>query len=214
MSRLSYRIWFSAAVAIIAAGIANPCVEFASNAGWLGHGDFTDHSNLDVGPTIAIGLALCALVILRRISELAYPGRDQRFQAWLRLSSHVLRMRNVSAFMPAAFGMQLLVLFAMESAEQVLVRGHMLGGTLWLGGPIIASVALHAFFCVATAYALSRALHGFARHAVRIARLINAALIAIGEAAPALLRATQASPNRKTLRHYGIGQRAPPSPSY
>jgi hypothetical protein len=211
---MSYRVWFCGAVAIIAAGLANPCVEFASNAGWLGRGDFTDHSNLDVIPTLGVGLAFSALIILRRISQLAFPGRAQRLQAWLRLSSHLLRMRNVAPFMPAAFVMQMLVLFSMESVEQEVVHGHVLGGMLWLGGPVAASLAFHALFCVATAYALTKALHGFARNAVRLARLIHATLISAGDVATILLCADQTSPTRPLPLHCGIGERAPPSPSY
>jgi hypothetical protein len=43
--------------AVLAAAIADPLVEFASNAGWFGPGNFTDRSNLDVGPVFALGIA-------------------------------------------------------------------------------------------------------------------------------------------------------------
>jgi len=214
MSLLSYRAWFCAAVAIIAAGLANPCIEFASNAGWLGRGDFTDHSNLDVIPTLGVGLAFAALIVLRRISQLAASGKVQRLTAWLRLSSHVLRMRSVAPFTPAAFGMQMLVLFSMESVEQVAVHGHMLGGALWLGGPVVTSLAVHVVFCIATAYALTKAIHGFARTAVRIAWLIQAQLISASTDALVLRRADTTSPARAALIHCGIGERAPPTFAY
>ena len=42
----------------MAAAIADPLVEFASNAGWFGAGNFTDHSNLDVVPALFAGVAL------------------------------------------------------------------------------------------------------------------------------------------------------------
>jgi hypothetical protein len=214
MSYLWYRAWFCAALAIIAAGLANPCVEFASNAGWLGRGDFTDHSNVDVIPTLGVGIVFAALVIMRRISQLAFTARAQRFAAWLRLSNHVLRARSVAPFMPAALGMQMLVLFSMESVEQVVVHGHVVGGMLWLGGPVIASLAIHAVVCVATAYVLTKALHGFARTAVRIARLIHIALLSVGSSTTILPRIAHTSQVRQAPLHCGIGERAPPSPSY
>lgn len=211
MSRLSYQLWFCAVVAIIAAGLANPCVEFASNAGWLGRGDFTDHSNLDVIPTLGLGLAFIALVVVRRISQLAFPGTAQRLSAWLRLSSHALRMRSVAPLMPAAFGMQMLVLFTMETIEQAIVHGHAAGGMLWLGGPVITSLAIHAVFCVATAYALAKALRGVARAAVRIAQLIHAALLSASANPTMLLRIDTTSLAPQALSRCGIAERAPPS---
>jgi hypothetical protein len=214
MSRLSYRLWFCAVLAIIAAGLANPCIEFASNAGWFGHGDFTDHSNIDVIPTLAFGIVFCAVVIVQRLSRLAASGSTERVAAWLRLSSQVLRTRNIAPFIPVAFGMQMSVLFAMESFEQLAVRGHVLGGALWLGAPIAVSLVVHGLFCVATAHVLTRALHSFARKAVRIARLLQALIPATGDSVTILPRATQTWLPWPGSLHGGLGERAPPSPSY
>jgi len=214
MSRLSYRLWFCAVVAIIAAGLANPCIEFASNAGWFGRSDFTDHSNLDVIPTIAFGIVFCAIVIVRRLSRLAATGDAKRVAAWLRLSSHVLRARNIAPFIPAAFGMQMSALFAMESFEQFAVRGHILGGTLWLGGPLAVSLIIHGIFCIATAHVLTRALHGFAHGAIRIAGLLQTFIAAAADGGTILPRAARAWLPRPGPLHCGLGERAPPSPSY
>ncbi|HME82671.1 MAG TPA: hypothetical protein VKF82_11455 [Candidatus Eremiobacteraceae bacterium] len=214
MSRLTYRVWFCGVVAIIAAGLANPGIEFASNAGWFGRGDFTDRSNLDVIPTIVLGIALAALVILGRIWQLAAAGNAKRLAAWLRLSGHVLHPCTIARFIPAVFGIQMLVLFSMESIEQIAVRGHLLGGSLWLGGPLAVSLFLHALFCVATAYVLTRALHGFAHRAARIAYLLQTILSAAGVGARMLPRMLGGWLPSSSPLHSGIGERAPPSPSY
>ncbi len=42
---------------------------------------------------------------------------------------------SIGGVMVTAFAVQVAVLYAMETIEQVVVRGHPLGGTLWLGGP-------------------------------------------------------------------------------
>ena len=210
MSRVSIGFWFCAAVAIIAAALANPCVEFASNAGWLGHGVFTDHSNVDVIPTLIVGIALPALLFLRRIGELLFPVGAGRVQTWLRLASRVLRLRNVLSLVPAACGMQLVVLFSMESLEQLAVRGHLLGGMLWLGGPIAAGLLVHAVFCIATAFALAGIMQGLERGAVRVARLICSALLSARDIPPIIVRDLTTSLRPSPL-HCSTGERAPPS---
>ena len=63
----SVRLWFSVAVAIIAAAVADPILESASNAGLFGHGSFTDHSNLDVLPALCIGLLAVAIHVTLRL---------------------------------------------------------------------------------------------------------------------------------------------------
>ncbi len=211
MPRLSIGFWFCAAIAIIAAALANPCVEFASNAGWFGHGVFTDRSNVDVIPTLVVGIALPALRFLRRITELLFPAGAGRVQTWLRLASRVLRVRNVLSFVPAAFGMQLLVLFSMESLEQLAVRGHLLGGMLWLGGPIAVGLLVHALFCVATAFALARIMQGLEHGAVRVARLICSALLSARDIPPIILRRDLTTSLPISPLRCSTGERAPPS---
>jgi hypothetical protein len=211
MSRLSIGFWFSAAVAIIAAALANPCVEFASNSGWFGHGVFTDRSNIDVIPTLVVGLALPALLFLRRIVELLFPGSAGRVQTWLRLASRVLHTRSVPSFVPAAFGMQLLVLFSMESIEQLVVRGHLLGGVLFLGGPVAVSLLVHAVFCITVAFALARTLEKLEGTAVRVARLITNGLLSARGIPPIVLRWDLTTSLRTSPLRCSTAERAPPS---
>jgi len=214
MSRLSYKLWLCAVVAIIGAAFADPCVEFASNAGWFGRSDFTDHSNLDVIPTLIVGLALCVAIIIRRVGQLAFGGQAARLYEWLRSLGRALRARNIAPLLPAAFVMQMLVLFSMESVEQVVVRGHLLGGVIWMGGPILASMLAHTLVCIATAYALTRTLPGFARCAARIATLIYASRIPAGDATAFRLHIDRTALVLQVPLLFGLGERAPPSPSY
>jgi hypothetical protein len=210
MFRSEIGLWFCAAVAIIAAALANPFVEFASNAGWFGHGVFTDRSNVDVIPTLIVGIALPTLLFWRRIGELLLSGSAGRVQTWLRLASRVLHTRGVPSFVPAAFGVQMLVLFSMESIEQLVMRGHLLGGTLWLGGPIAVSLVVHAAFCAATAFALAKIMQGFERAAVRVARLLCSALLP-RDIPPIVVRQDLATCLRTSPLHCSTGERAPPS---
>ena len=200
MKRASLRFWFALAAAVVAAAIADPCVEAVSNAGTFGPGAFTDGSNLDVLPALALGLGLlCVLLVARIRGEM------------LRASGDALR-GGIAQLLPAIFVAQMGVLYAMETLEQIVVTGHVMGAAVWLGGPIAFSLAVHAVFCVAVAYALAAMVHGLARHTVRVIRLIRALVErSIHGESPAAPRAWQAPPvprSAPVLCH--IGNRAPP----
>ncbi len=159
-------------VAVLAAAIADPLVEWASNAGWFGAGHFTDRSTVDVVPALAVALlAACALGGLQ-IAKLV-TGRTA---GWLRVSDMVLRKQSLVRALPYAFALQLGVLYAMETLEQLAVRGHLLGGTIWLGAPTPVALLAHAVTCVCVALAALRLLRAFTRVASRIiARILEPA---------------------------------------
>ena len=61
----------------------------------------------------------------------------------------------------------------MESCEQVIVFGHIAGGILWLGGPIVISLFVHAVACVLVAMTATRAVKALARTTLRVLRVIR-----------------------------------------
>lgn len=156
---------------MVAAAVADPIVESMSNAGVFGPGRFTDHSTIDVIPALcmAVGLLLvsAALCARRLINESAYPPR------WVRCCAAYLGSRSLWEMLPSIFVMQMAVLFAMETLEQIAIAGHLLGGTVWLGGPIAASALIHAISCVSFTWTLSRIVVSSAR---TIARAVQLAL--------------------------------------
>lgn len=162
MKPIYLRLWFAFAAAVIAAAFADPCMEALSNAGLFGIGRFTDGSNLDVIPALAIGLACVVLCYALRVRR-----------ELLRRSGEALRGASWRLVL-AAFSLQLIVLFTMETLEQTVVAGHPLGGTIWLGGPVVFALALHAATCVIVLYALSALLHAASRRTVQVIRLIRA----------------------------------------
>ncbi len=156
------RFWFCIAAAAIAVAIANPLVEGASNAGWFGHASYTDHSNLDVLPTLALGAFLVVLYLVLRVR------RDL-----LRASDDALHT-NISRLLVPIFGLQLALLAAMETLEQIIVAGHSLGRTIWLGGPIWFSLSVHAAVCVAVSFGLAKVLRAWTSTTVRIIQHMRA----------------------------------------
>lgn len=203
------RFGFCTAIAVIAAAIADPVVEFASNAGWFGSGLFTDHSNLDVAPALIIGvLLLAAHLVLKAQAALASGnGRDRNFwrEARLALDSRVWRL------IPVIFGLQMLTLYSMETAEQFLVWGHSLGATVWLGGPLPVSLTVHAIICVAVAVTIARWLRKLTATTLRLIQLIRAlATFRPQPASIASRRHDSISFRRSTPLLCQIGERAPP----
>jgi len=197
MSNCYARWGFCSALAVISAAIADPLVEFASNAGWFGRGSFTDHSNLNVVPALLAGVALLAIYLFRKarlvVSSRAFP-------------------RGVASLLPAIFAFQLLALYGMETAEQFVVFGHQLGPAIWLGAPPAISLAIHAAICVAVTLWFGRSARTLAATTLRVIRLIRAiATLAVrGSAAPArrVLDARCFKELAPVLCR--IGERAPP----
>ena len=166
------RCAFVGMVAVLAAALADPLMEFASNAGWFGAGHFTDGSNLDVLPALGVALIAAGIVGGLQVAKLV-TGRSTD---WLRASDTALRGQRLAHVLPIAFGLQLGVLYVMESAEQIVVRGHALGGTIWLGGPAPVSLLVHAAACLFIATAALRLLRMFTYAAGRIIARIVASM--------------------------------------
>jgi pimeloyl-ACP methyl ester carboxylesterase len=165
---------FCATAAVSAAAFADPLVEAASNGGFFGRGNFTDRSNLDVAPALLTSIALAFLYAVLRARPIVTPA-SLAFARSLRETLRAGSGQSLRPFLPAIFGLELVVLFVMETLEQIVVFGHPLGGSIWLGGPIATALALHAAACIATAILLRMALDALTRTVVAIALFVRAA---------------------------------------
>ncbi len=145
---------FGLAAAVTAAAVLDPFVEFLANRGCFGTGNFTDHSNVDVLPGLAIGLAFLAIVIAG--SAWRALSRRRYAPAWLRACAVVSGRTSFARLFPSIFAAQLAMLWSMETLEQLVVAGRPLGGTLWLGAPAPIALALHAAGGFALTFALAR----------------------------------------------------------
>jgi hypothetical protein len=116
--------------------------------------------------------------------------------------------------LPAIFIVQIAMLWTMETIEQHVVVGHGLGPTIWLGGPIAASLTIHALFCIGAALLARRILIVVEPRAIRIVRAILAFFLRVFRSSAHPLqrhrREIPASILSPTLRH--IGKRGPPLP--
>lgn len=197
MTLLRFRFGFCLAVAVIAAAIADPIVEFSANAGWFGTGTFTDRSNLDVAPALILGVGLMALYFVRRARAILNGGAP---------------LRGVAVLLPAIFALQMAVLYAMETGEQLAVWHHAFGPTLWLGGPPPISLTFHAAVCIGVALGFVRSRRKLAATTLRVIRFIRAiATIGIATTPPEVMRRFEIVAFDDLMPALGaLGERAPP----
>lgn len=186
------------AAAVVAAALADAIVEFASNSGWFGSGSFTDHSNLDIVPALLVGFGLLAFYMVRRARAV--------------LAGQALQQGVVVA-LPAIFALQLLALYVMETAEQLVVWRHVLSPTAWLGGPLPISLTIHAILCLAVALTIARSKRALAATTLRVMRMLAAIVHFAVRAGRPILAARFESICFKELLPLlcSIGERAPPT---
>ena len=197
MAKISIRWGFCAALAVISAALADPLVEFASNSGWFGRGSFTDHSNLDVVPALAAGAILLMFYLVRKaravVAGQAFP-------------------RGVAPLLPTIFVLQVVALYAIETTEQLVVAGHVLGPTIWLGAPPAISFAIHGAICIAVTLWFGRSVRSLAATTLRVIRLIRAIATFAVRSSGVLTRRVSDVRCFKELAPVlcSIGERAPP----
>jgi hypothetical protein len=182
----SIRGVFICTAALLAAVLGDAVVEGVSNAGILWHGHYTDQSSLDLVPVLVLaaigGVITLGLFVRRHLA----PGLAPTMRALLLSTSKFLAPREIARLLPAILALQMLVLFGMETAEQFVVYGHTFGGTLWLGGPIAASLFVHALLTAGCAFSISSAVTAVANALTRIVKCIFAWFVALVRASPAM----------------------------
>jgi hypothetical protein len=206
------RILFCMVAAVVAAAFADPLVELASNAGVFGSGNFTDHSNLDVLPALGVGLLLGIALLAAGVRKLLTRGAVASPATRLGASHDRPRPGLLAQLVPAIFATQIAALYAMETAEQFVVAGHALGGTIWLGGPVPVSLAVHALIGIIATFVIGRTLVPFTRTAARIVVFLRGSTT-VAARGPRRAFAQFRHPanfRRSTPLVCRIGERAPP----
>lgn len=176
---------FCLAAAVTAAAAGDPLVEFLSNRGEFGVGRFTDHSNADVIPAFAAALVFATLFLVGVVRRALPRSRLGRTPAWLRDSRAAVPLTTALRLFPVIFALQIATVFCAETLEQLAVRGHMFGGTVWLGGPALVSLALHAVLGLAVTGLLARLLDWVARSIVDVIVFFRRIVLAWDALSPA-----------------------------
>jgi len=197
---------------MVAASIADPLVEYASNKGWFGPGTFTDYSNWNVAPALTLGLIFVALHLFLRVCK-ALAGVHLS-PDWPRVAIDALGP-NIIRLVPIIFAAQLVALYAIETAEQRVIYGHLLGSTIWLGGPILVSLGTHAVMCVLVTLVTSLVLRAFSYAAIRFVQAVQVIARLAAVAAPTVFLGDPSFAAHHDSNHAlgRIGERAPPIPT-
>jgi len=208
------RLPFLLAVALVAAAIADPLVETISNSGILG-GGYDDNNHLSALPVFIAGALLVVVVIAVRCLSVIRSGSSLRRDDWLAESATQFSQGSPLHDLPAVLVLQLAAVFTMESIEQLVFGGKLLGGAAWLGGPIAFSLLSHALIgtsCTLLFAAVMRWIHA------AIVSLVHAAVDAVllslvRDSARAFAKQrNDALPLRAQAPHVRqIGGRAPPA---
>lgn len=167
---LASRGLFAVAAAVAAAASIDPLVEALSNSHAFGPGIYTDGSNADVVPALNVALAFSALLIVFAVQRIL--GQEVAVARWLRPYTTHIDIASARRLVPTIFALQLGTLYVMETAEQILVTGHVMGPTIWLGGPVLISLALHGAGCIAVTFALSWLLRALTKRIVDAVRFV------------------------------------------
>ena len=212
MGSSAYRLPFLIAVALVAAALGDALVESVSNTGIFGPSYF-DNNHLSIVPALLAGIVLALEAIGFHCYALFRRARSTQ-RGWLVDVATCIAARSVFADLPYVFVMQIVALFVMESAEQLVFGGKLLGGTAWLGGPMAFSVVTHALIG-----ALCTVLLGWSMRAISetVASLVVTAIafitiaVARNAAGPILARRDElTSPRAQSPHARQIGERAPP----
>jgi len=196
MRAAAARSLFCLAAAVTAAALGDSLVEGLSNRGEFGAGRFTDHSNADIVPALLVGLVFAALFVIGVVRRTVPHARLCRTPAWLRDSQSAISSQSAMRLFPITFGLQIVTLFGAETLEQLVVKGHTLGGTIWLGGPVLASVALHAAIGLLVIIALARLLEWVAHSIVEVIDFLRRLVLAWDSLSPLPALLTHLAPPR------------------
>jgi hypothetical protein len=203
-------MFFVGAVALFATALGDALVEALSNAQLLWHGSYTDRSSLDLLPLGLLALAAFGSVVgVVSVARLRLFGWSARVLAFS--TTRTLTPRTALRVLPAIFALQLVTLYATETLEQIAVLGHSAGGTLWLGGPVGASIVIHLVLAVCCTLGLARLL---ALISAAVVAIVARALVALGERARSgfirVGRSGERARERGTLVAVHLGKRGPP----
>jgi len=205
------RLPFLLAVALIAAALGDALVETISNTGVLGSG-YADNDHLSVIPTLVAGASLALLLLCRRCIALLRHSAER--------SDLLLAVaKQISSHSPLddvrfVLVLQFVALFVMENCEQLCLSGKLLGGTVWLGGPVWFGLCMHLLIGSLCTLLVRHAIRAIVR---RCAVLIATALEFLLDACMLQDSSTFASRCslscllvHRTLRVHQVGERAPP----
>lgn len=205
------RLPFLMAVALLAAAIGDLLVETIANSGILGPG-FADNDHSSIIPALIVGASLALLLIGWECRRLV-RSRSEARERPIGLARRFLARAPIHD-VPFVVVLQLGMVFIMESGEQFFGEGGLLGGTVWLGGPVVFSLLAHACIGAICTVLVAHGMRAIVRRCATLVEVVfDRILGAFGrKTATIFTRRDDRAPCFRTqmLRVHQCGERAPP----
>lgn len=200
--------------ALCAANLAHSAIAALTRAG-LVVGPYESYSHGAILPTLLTACALASVAFLNVLGEALAKATRMR-DDWLRhVAIHFSKISPLK-LVPAMFAAQLLVLLAMERAEQVAALGHPLGLAASLGAPVLVVLAVHVLVALIVVFTISRACRALVLAAQVLADAIALPMLRVPARKPAapngcrLLIEVRSRIARHAPLAYHIANRPPP----
>lgn len=160
--------------------MADLLIEGLANRGVFGHARYTDGSDAVNGPVAVLGAIFLLRFLYLRVRRALFAG--EAGPAAASAAGHAPAPAAIASRLGMIFVVQIGALWVMETYEQFAVVGHGFGGTVWLGGPVAMSLAIHLLVCVVTAFSARAVLRALEPRALRLLRALLALLGTVGTA--------------------------------
>lgn len=208
---VSVRASFLAAVALVAAAIADPCVETIANTGVFGR-RYVDHDQAGVVPaliaalTFVVGLLVLRAIDTWRLHRCSQAVRGDRNTWFATIEAPFSDLLLIAP-------LQLAAVYGMEFLEAAMVHRAAPAGLSWLGAPPLFSLTVHVLAGAACLWAMRRVIRWLAAGVVAVLRVAAVRLMPVtsAELAAAFRRAVPSFFRAQAPHARQIGGRAPPS---
>jgi hypothetical protein len=181
---------------LCAADFGHGATSVLTRAGLMA-GPSASYPHTAVIPTLLVALIFAAIAGLNIGGEALARAAGVRGDWLAHVAARISGLSPVR-LAPVVFAGQLLVLFAMESAEQIAALGHPLGFLASFGAPLAFALAINALAALITVFAISYA-----------SRCLTAALRALAIAmAPMMRRLPASRPAGVNVRRLSLDARS------
>ena len=203
-----------ACAAIFAANLAHGAIFALTRAG-LVTGPYQSYSHGAILPALLTACALGSLAFLNIVGQASAKVARLRDDWVQHVAIHISTISPLK-IAPALLAVQVLVLMAMERAEQVAALGHPLGFAASLGAPALLVLAVHMLVALVVAFTLSRACRALVIAARMLADAISPLVLRIPAHRPAALNvrrlmiSVRSRISRPVPLAYRIANRPPP----
>jgi len=179
-------------------------------------GPYATYGHGSIAPALLAASIFATVILLSVFGEALARAAGSR-EDWVVCAATRFGEISPLRLAPAVFAAQLILLFGMESAEQIVAVGHPLGFIASLGSPLVLALTMHALAALAVVSAIRFACQALTLAVRAVASVIGSAVLRASvikaRAGTSALRVaidTRARLRRLTPLAWRIANRPPP----